>query len=274
MNKSYEGNIYKFENKLDGKIYIGQSRCINDRYKSHVFAKNPQYPLDRAINKYGIENFDYVILETLTSYNLDEVNNWMDEREDYYISYFNSLHPAGYNLLSSRHHPEFSEITRQRISYACTGEKNGFYGRKHSEESKRQMSISAKARGYNKPNDWKPSEEQVAQWKVKMKKYWDNLSDEEYRAIIEKQQKSYKEWRNNMSEDEWNEWKEKRSKKSKETIEKRKAEGRIYKGSTSGKKAVNNGIIGKKVNPEELDEYLNNGWRPGALWNKHKILNV
>lgn len=78
--KIYNGNIYKFENKLNGKIYIGQSRCIKRRYESHVECKNPIYELDRAIKKYGIENFNYDILETFNTPNLDEVNKWMEIR--------------------------------------------------------------------------------------------------------------------------------------------------------------------------------------------------
>jgi hypothetical protein len=60
----------------------------------------------------------------------------MDKKEEFYIKEFNSLSPNGYNLLSSKKHPEFSEITRKKISEACKGEKNGFYGRKHSEETR------------------------------------------------------------------------------------------------------------------------------------------
>ena len=49
-------------------------------------------------------------------------------------------------------------------------------------------------------------------------------------------------------------------------------ENKIFVGSTTGKKAINNGIIGKKVLPEEINKYLQEGWKLGALWNKD-ILN-
>ena len=66
-------------------------------------------------------------------------------------------------------------------------------------------------------------------------------------------------------------WNDNRNKKAKETKLKRQQEGKIYK-STKGKKAINNGIIGKKVYLDELEKYLNNGWVLGALWkNTNKL---
>lgn len=148
-SKLITGVIYKFQNKLNNKIYIGQSREEKRRYERHVNCKEPLYELDRAIKCYGIENFTYEIIESFESYNIDEVNTWMDEREEYYIKEFNSLYPNGYNLLSNRKHPEFSEITKERISTSCLGINNGFYGKKHSEETRKRMSESAKRRGNN-----------------------------------------------------------------------------------------------------------------------------
>ena len=306
--KIYNGNIYKFENKLNGKIYIGQSRCIERRYASHVYCENPKYELDRAIQKYGIDNFNYNILESFDTPNLDEVNNWMDEREDYYIQYYNSLHPNGYNLLSNRHHPEFSDLTRERISTSCLGTKNGFYGRKHSEETRKRMSDSAKKRGNNnsyekiRAIDYYKDNKFVCTFinykeckkyftgicgdkilrkmlnNIPVNKALDNIqlqySDKPgHRSIkskphtketIQKQQESYKKWRESLTEEEYIEWNKNRIKKSSETKKKHIEDG-TFIGSTKGKKAINNGIIGKKVLPEKLNEYLNNGWKLGPL---------
>ena len=271
QEKIYNGNIYKFENKLNGKIYIGQSRCIERRYADHVYCKTPMYELDRAIKKYGIENFNYDILETFNTSNLDEVNKWMDEREEYYIKFYNSLNPNGYNLLSNRHHPEFSEITRKRISEACAGEKNGFYSKQHSEETRKKMSVSAKKRGNNHP-DFIKTPEMIEKWKISIKKYRENLTDEQKIKISNNQKASHKKWKDSLSEEELKEWNKTRSKKIKETKQKQIKEGTLVC-SIKGKKAINNGIIGKKVLPEEVDKYLQEGWKLGALWNKHKLKN-
>lgn len=86
--------IYKHTNKTNGKIYIGQTCQVPEKrwdygcgYKKHnLYFYN-------AIKKYGwSEGFDHEILETDLS--LEQAN----EREQYWIKYYNSLAPNGYNL--------------------------------------------------------------------------------------------------------------------------------------------------------------------------------
>jgi group I intron endonuclease len=79
--------IYKTTNKLNGKIYIGQDRNNNPTY--YGSGKKIQ----RAIKKYGKENFVKEILEEC----IDE--NHLNEREIYWIEYFNSRNRnIGYNI--------------------------------------------------------------------------------------------------------------------------------------------------------------------------------
>lgn len=57
--------IYKIQNLINGKIYIGQSKNIEKRWLRHkttAFNKNDHsynLPLYRAIRKYGLENFSF-----------------------------------------------------------------------------------------------------------------------------------------------------------------------------------------------------------------------
>lgn len=83
--------IYKYENKLNGKVYIGLSSCIERRYGQHLTAANhsPLMTIDKAIHKYGIENFSFEIIEQCNEEELDE-------REIYWIAYYDSYH-NGYN---------------------------------------------------------------------------------------------------------------------------------------------------------------------------------
>ena len=95
--------IYKIENLINGKIYIGQSTNIKKRWREHKqipfrqsnSAQGPkQFPLYQAFLKYGLENFDFSIIEECT---IDK----LDEREIYWISYYNSYIKdgnKGYNL--------------------------------------------------------------------------------------------------------------------------------------------------------------------------------
>ena len=64
MNKII--GIYKYQNKLNGNIYIGQSVDINRRYSQHLQDANSNRAItaiDLAISKYGIDNFDFSIIE-------------------------------------------------------------------------------------------------------------------------------------------------------------------------------------------------------------------
>ena len=86
--------IYKIQNKINNKCYIGQSINIDRRWKEH---KRKYYFEDtkfyRAIRKYGLENFEFSIIEECSPEDLDE-------RENYWIVYYNTIE-EGYNSLLS-----------------------------------------------------------------------------------------------------------------------------------------------------------------------------
>lgn len=91
--------IYKITNKINNKVYIGQSIHLEIRWSQHKTAAFNQnvhtynYPLYRAIRKYGIKNFDFQIIEECSP----EI---LTEEEQYFIDYYNSLDPNyGYNLV-------------------------------------------------------------------------------------------------------------------------------------------------------------------------------
>lgn len=93
--------IYKFTNKTNQKVYIGQTNNIQKRkngHKSNSFnEKSSGYwlPFHCAIRKYGWENFDFEVLEEYP----DEVGReFLGEREKYYIQLYHSLiEENGYN---------------------------------------------------------------------------------------------------------------------------------------------------------------------------------
>ena len=79
--------IYKITNKLDGKIYIGQSTNIERRLNEH---KRKRFvTIDDYINVLGVDNFDFEIIETCS---LEE----LDKKEQEYIAKYNST-KEGYN---------------------------------------------------------------------------------------------------------------------------------------------------------------------------------
>lgn len=60
--------IYKITNLINGHCYIGQSIDIMRRWKTHIngavraTSRSYKYPLQKAIRKYGVENFNFEIL--------------------------------------------------------------------------------------------------------------------------------------------------------------------------------------------------------------------
>jgi len=131
------GIIYKITNKINGKIYIGQT--INEfekRWSVHVSSKKGCPYLQNAIQKYGKENFDKVIVARCDS--LEEMNH----RETYYIKLFNTLAPNGYNLNTGGDSRIPSEETRKKMSEAQKRIGKGRnLGKRASEETKKKMSI-------------------------------------------------------------------------------------------------------------------------------------
>lgn len=106
--------IYKFTNKINGKSYIGQSINLEKRKKEHEHnCFNPNYcnydsKFYRALRKYGLENFDYEVLENCTKEQLNE-------REVYWIFYFNSYQDGYNSTLGGEDNPSnHEEIVRKR----------------------------------------------------------------------------------------------------------------------------------------------------------------
>lgn len=83
--------IYKIENLINHKIYIGQSIEIEKRWQKHLNAKD-NFVIHKALQKYGKENFSFQIIEECDLLDLDN-------KEQYWINYYNSLIPNGYNMI-------------------------------------------------------------------------------------------------------------------------------------------------------------------------------
>ena len=89
--------IYKITNTLNGKVYIGQSIDIKKRWANHkkdafwTKGVDYNYPLYRAIRKYGIDNFIFEVIEECAAPSLNE-------KEIYYIALYKSTdNNFGYN---------------------------------------------------------------------------------------------------------------------------------------------------------------------------------
>lgn len=88
--------IYKWTNLINKKVYIGQSVNITARKAEHIkLSRNKNYTTNiaKALRKYGIENFEFEIIEECL---IEELN----QKEQFWMSYYNSLDKEkGYNML-------------------------------------------------------------------------------------------------------------------------------------------------------------------------------
>lgn len=100
--------IYKIENLINHKVYIGQSKDIERRWKDHrtriYREENDSLPLYRAFRKYGIENFSFNVIELCK---IEE----LDIKEKEYIKKYDSFVPNGYNLTLGGQHSTPQKIT-------------------------------------------------------------------------------------------------------------------------------------------------------------------
>lgn len=107
--------IYKIENKLNGKMYVGLTNNIDRRWGEHRKnlrqGKHPNIHLQSSVNKYGIENFTFDIIEKCDLVDLAK-------RELYWINYYNTTdNRFGYNIdLLIK---DFSNIKRKEKSNKC-----------------------------------------------------------------------------------------------------------------------------------------------------------
>lgn len=124
--------VYLIRNKLNGKGYVGQTIQTQER-RWWEHGKNTGYPIDRAINKYGRDNFEVCTLST--AYTLEELNLL----EEFHIKLQNTLSPNGYNLLPGGNNHTVHPETRKRISDTMTG-------REFSNEHRKNLSVSGKGR--------------------------------------------------------------------------------------------------------------------------------
>lgn len=159
---------------------------IGERFKQHISAANggSELRFHQAIRKYGCENFSSEIIdvcENETELNEKEIY-WIQSYDTYNNGYNmtegggipwnrdkiglqvpwnkgikmtdeqkkNMGHPIDDDtkekISKSKTGNKLSEEHKQSISESCSGEKNGMYGKTHSEETKKLMSEKATGR--------------------------------------------------------------------------------------------------------------------------------
>lgn len=116
--------VYRIVHRESGVGYVGQSFDVERRFRHHRAAalRGGDYVLGRALRKYGVDAFDYEVIEPCDS----EEEALVAER--YWIEWYGTVAPNGYNL--------------------TTG---GESGKVHTAESCARMTASRMGRGKGVP---------------------------------------------------------------------------------------------------------------------------
>lgn len=188
--------IYKVENKINGKIYIGKTiQSLDARRWSHIkdSRRGCEFYFHRAIRKYGIENFEWMILsETDNESKLNAMEkfyimiyrkisllynqtdggegcsgritsettkqkqsayhkNRPKEHQEKILNYHrNRPIKHGENISKSKKGHLVPVEIREKISLSQIGKRTGkynpFYGKHHTEETKKKLSESHKGK--------------------------------------------------------------------------------------------------------------------------------
>lgn len=98
-NVNKKPGIYKFRNIINNKCYIGQAKILRTRilqHLTHFYNNNRKYPIYKAFEKYGLNNFTVEILSEYDK-NTKNINSILDNEEKIYIQKYNSYGATGYN---------------------------------------------------------------------------------------------------------------------------------------------------------------------------------
>ena len=103
------GVIYKFQNLLNNKVYIGQTKQDNlDRVKQHLLHNHHSKLFEGIVND-GLRNFSYDIIDSA------ETPEELNARELYWINYYDSI-KTGYNTQHSNSHKISIKLDKNKLS--------------------------------------------------------------------------------------------------------------------------------------------------------------
>lgn len=98
LNGKYGGIVYRYVHKLTGKSYIGQTVRPIARHKQHSCAPE-QSAWHNAVRKYGIDSFEYTVLDFVEAETPQQLRAKLCELEWSHIQEFHSLTTQnGYNI--------------------------------------------------------------------------------------------------------------------------------------------------------------------------------
>ena len=119
--------IYQITNRQSGKVYVGRSVNFYCRYKVYRKAalgrlkRDRNMPINKALLKYGIENFDFTILEHVTD------TSTIRDREQVWLDKLQPFAPNGYNICKSSIGPVGHKYSKEEKDIINHLKKNTVY---------------------------------------------------------------------------------------------------------------------------------------------------
>lgn len=142
--------IYGIRNTLTSYIYIGKSVSVNKRitvHKNNLASKRHfNQHLQSSYNKHGEQSFEFLVLENCEQSDLAT-------KEQCWIDFYSCT--GVYNKILDVKNYNFTEHIRNKISRSNStlfGERNGFYGKHHTSETRRKLSLQRKGKNLGEEN--------------------------------------------------------------------------------------------------------------------------
>lgn len=131
MKRIRKIGIYQVINLSNNKCYIGQSIDIMTRWRQHRHYlnanKHSNTHLQNAWNKYGENEFAFRTLEIIEASDKETLKKQLDQREDYWIEYYESdKDEKGYNKQKSQQ-GTFSEAWHKKNNKRITKRVKNFF---------------------------------------------------------------------------------------------------------------------------------------------------
>ena len=148
MNITTKAGIYLLTNRVNGKIYVGKAINVSNRVRGHLVPSVNKTLIDRAIKKYGWENFSIEILESFNEINNDNLlqieADWIKRLNSTDLSIGYNLCKSGTDQTGVKRTKEQCKRHSQMMTGKFAGENHPMFGKRHSQESIQKMSDSHK----------------------------------------------------------------------------------------------------------------------------------
>ncbi|MEY4572305.1 MAG: hypothetical protein RLZ10_1531 [Bacteroidota bacterium] len=141
--------IYLITNNINKKVYVGSSQDIKRRFYLHKHYLNKgnhtNKHLQSAWDEYGEQNFSFSILEECF-----DTEKLLEKEKSYISDYKSTNREIGYNICEDTTAPmtgrKHTNLSIQKMVENKIGDKNSFYGKHHTDETKAILREQMKGR--------------------------------------------------------------------------------------------------------------------------------